>query len=379
MVLRNVLIGCLLFTLMTGVQANTSSTSELTYFDQHLSELMAKKAIPGMSVAIVKDQQLMWSKGYGFADSNQEIAVTADTPFWVASVTKTFVGLAFLHLQANENISLQDLAADTPEFTGLCQWLANTTIPFAEGLDCSEPIRIRHILHHQVNQPVGDTFMYNPIMYSRLSRYLEHKLGEGVRAVEGRHNYLAQVIDATILAPAGMTRSMASMWDRRRALVYFDLADGFKVNEHGHKTKLPRPDKHLPGGAGVVSTALDLAKYDRAISSGRIVPASIRQSLLNPARFNNGERSPYGFGWYFQCYQGHKLMWHSGWDPDHGYSAILLRLPDKQLTLILLANSEGIWWGNPLDQARIQDSEFAQLFMATFVTKDHPDPSCSAE
>lgn len=169
----------------------------------------------------VKNNQVVWSKGYGFADNNREIPVTADTPFWIASVTKTFVGLAYLHLEKEGKVNFDELAAKTPEFNGLCKWLAGTTIPFANGLVCDEPITIRHILHHQVNKPAG----------TRLSRHLEHGLGEGVRQVGGRHNYLAKSIDKYILKPANMQRTMASMWDRSKMDVYFNQADGFKVDE----------------------------------------------------------------------------------------------------------------------------------------------------
>jgi CubicO group peptidase (beta-lactamase class C family) len=203
-------------------------------------------------------------------------------------------------------------------------------------------------------------------MYSRLSRHLEHSLGEGVRQVEGRQNYLAQSIDKYILTPAGMQRSMASMWDRSKPLVYFDLADGFTVDEQGYKQRVKRPEKHVAGGAGVVSTALDLAKYDMAITNKTITSNDISEKLIRPALFNDNSKSVYGYGWYFQCYNGEKLMWHSGWDPDNGYSALHLRLPERKMALILLANSPGIWWGNPLDKAEVENSKFAQLFFKHF-------------
>ncbi len=348
------------------------TNNDFVQFSDQLEQLRKAKFIPGMSVAVVKNNQLAWSNGYGFADNNKEIAVTPNTPFWIASVTKTFVGLTYLHLQQDGKVQFDELAAKTPEFDGLCDWLAGTSIPFAKGLECSEPITIRHILNHQVNEPVGSSFMYNPIMYSRLSRHLEHRLGEGVRQVEGRHNYLAQSIDKYILDPAGMKRSMASMWDRTKPLVYFDMADGFKVDDKGYKTRLRRPEKHIAGGAGVVSTVLDLAKYDIAISSGEIVSAEIATQLLKPAKFNDNSTSPYGFGWYFQCYKGEKLMWHSGWDPDNGYSSIHLRLPEQNMAFILLANSEGLWWNNPLTKARIESSEFVQLFLKHFAVGELP-------
>jgi CubicO group peptidase (beta-lactamase class C family) len=353
------LTGC--FTKIYALET-PQSKAQWQLFQNELDGLRKEKNIPGLSVALVIGQKVSWSAGYGFADSNREVAVTPNTPFWIASLTKTFVGLSYLHLEAQGKLKLDELAADTPHFTGLCDWLASTTIPFATGLNCKAPITIRHILHHQVNERPGTQFMYNPIMYSRLSRHLENRFGQGTNRVEGRHNYLGHTIDINILEPAGMTRTMSSMWDRSKALVYFDLADGFNVDKQGKKAKLPRPDKHIAGGAGVASTALDLAKYDMAISSGLIAPGKIGKKLHQTGKFNDGSLAPYGFGWYFQCYLGEKLMWHSGWDPDAGYSALHLRLPERGLAFILLANSEGLWWGNPLTAAKVEDSAFAQLF-----------------
>jgi len=216
-------------------------------------------------------------------------------------------------------------------------------------------------------------------MYSRLSRHLEHKFGEGIDTVEGRHNYLGQVIDKEILEPAQMNRTMSSMWDRTKMDVYFDLADGFKVDEKGNKVKLPRPDKHIAGGAGVVSTVNDLVKYEIAISKGLIVPAGAEGKLFYPATYSSGDVSPYGFGWYFQCYRGVKLMWHGGWDPDSGYSALYLRAPDKGVALVLLANSEsGLWWGSSLTEPQVERLEIAKLFIEKFIIlpKNQNDQGC---
>jgi len=339
-------------------------------FEGKIDKLRIAKRIPGLAVSVISDSRLVGANGFGYADSNNEVPVTADTPFWIASITKTFVGLAYLQLESNGKIDVEELAAKTPKFTGLCEWLASTTIPFAERLDCKANITIKNILHHQVNGKPGTEFMYNPIMYSRLSRHLEHKLGDGVDKVEGRHNYLGKSIDKFILRPANMQRTMASMWDRNKMEVYFDLADGFSVDERGNKTKLRRPDKHIAGGAGMVSTVLDLAKYEKAINSEAIASQKVLNKLLKPAKFTNSAESPYGYGWYFQCYRGIKLMWHAGWDPDAGYSGLLLRLPDQGLAVAILANSGGMWWGNPLDKAEVESSDFASLFLDEFVFKD---------
>ncbi len=339
----------------------------LRAFEIELDALRKENHMPGLPVAIVKDHQVLWSQGFGYADKDRSVPVTPDTPFWIASVTKTFVGLAFLHLEAEGSIDLDERAADTPNFDRLCRWLAGSPLPFGRDLHCDAPITIRHILHHQVQGEPGSVFFYNPIMYSRLSRYLEHKFGEGVDAVEGRHNMLGQTIDRTILSPAGMTRTMSSQWDRSKPLVFFDMAQGFGIGERGEWIARPRPGRHLPGGAGVVSTVLDLAKYDIAIDEGVIAPPAIKQKLFSPARLNDGTPGPYAFGWYVQEHQGNKLLWHAGWDDEHGFSALFLKIPNRNLTLILLANGEGLWWGNPLDKATVGNAPFARAFLDRFV------------
>ena len=339
----------------------------LLAFDVELDSLRKEKSIPGLSVAIVKDHRVLWSKGYGYADRDRSVPVTPDTPFWIASVTKTFVGLAFLHLEAEGSIDLNERAADTPNFDRTCKWLAGSSLPFGRDLHCDAPITIRHILHHQVQGEPGSTFFYNPIMYSRLSRYLEHKFGEGVDAVEGRHNMLGQTIDRTILSPSDMTRTMSSQWDRSKPAVFFDLAQGFGIDEQGRWIVRPRPERHIAGGAGVVSTVQDLAKYDIAIDKGVIVPPAIMQKLFSPAKLNDGTLSPYAFGWYVQEYRGNKLIWHAGWDEEYGFTALFLKVPGHNLTLILLANGEGLRWGNPLDKATVENSPFAHAFLDRFV------------
>ena len=351
-----------------------AQTTEVSDFDQELRGFAAeldslRKAhrIPGLAVAVVRDQRLVMAKGYGSADADREVPVTPNTPFWIASVTKTFVGLAFLHLEAEGRIKLSDRAAATPGFDDLCQWLADSKLPFGEDLRCDAPITIRHILNHQVQGEPGSRFLYNPIMYSRLSRYLEDKLGHGIEAVEGRHNILAQTIDRVILKPGGMTRTMSSQWDRSRPLVYFDMAQGFGVDEDGDWITRPRPERHLAGGAGVVSTVEDLARYDIAIDRGVIAPPATKKKLFAPARLNDGTISPYAFGWYVQNYRGVRLLWHAGWDEEAGFSALYLKVPDRNLTLILLANGEGLYWKNPLDEAEVEKSPFAQAFLQRLV------------
>ena len=101
----------------------------------------------------------------------------------------------------------------------------------------------------------------------------------------------------------------------------------------------------------MVSTVVDLARFDVALDAGRLVSPRSRERMVTAARSSSGA--------------GRKLAWHSVWW-EKAYSAIYLKRPEERLTLILLANSEGLWWGNPLDKAEIEKSPFVAAFLEHF-------------
>ncbi|WP_340103634.1 serine hydrolase [Rhodohalobacter sp. 8-1] len=356
----------------SGTQAE-ESFSEFDAFSAELDSLRKSNHIPGLSVAIVKDQELAWSHGFGNShfdtgDGASFKAVTPDTPFWIASVTKTFIGLLFLQLEEQGIVDLSAPINDLPGWSDFCVWLAQSTIIFGQDLQCDMPITLRNVLNHSVNGEPGTEFMYNPIMYSRLSRYIEYLNGNPISMAEGRHNTVARLIQENILGPAGMDRTMSSMWQRDKALVFFDLAQGFEY-DNGRYNRKRHIERHLAGGAGIVSTVNDLAKYDIALDTGSLASEPVMEKLFSPAITPEGNALPYAFGWYVQEHRGETLIWHGGWDEDAGFSALYLKIPDRNLTLILLANSEGIWWGNPLDKAEVEGSLFARAFLDHFVFK----------
>jgi CubicO group peptidase (beta-lactamase class C family) len=259
-------------------------TTGFAAFDTRLQELMKEHRLPGLAAGIVKDGRLAWAKGYGFADQDREIAVTPDTPFWIASVTKTFIGLLFLQLEADSKVNLNDRINDVPEWDDFCSWLSTSGIVFGKDLRCNAPITIDRILHHTSNGEPGTKFVYNPILYSRLSRYIEHKFGHSVREVEGRQNTMAKLVEDRILAPAGMRRTLSSQWQREKCDVFFDMAQGMELDKDGYVKVHLRPERELAGGAGIVSTVEDLAKYDIALDTGKLASEAVMKKLFTPAK-----------------------------------------------------------------------------------------------
>ena len=79
----------------------------------------------------------------------------------------------------------------------------------------------------------------------------------------------------------------------------------------------------------------------------------------------NGRTLPYGLGWFIQRERGVRLIWHYGqWSQ---YSALYLKVPDRQLTLILLANSGGLSETFPMANGDVMASPFAKAFVRSFV------------
>jgi CubicO group peptidase (beta-lactamase class C family) len=110
---------------------------------------------------------------------------------------------------------------------------------------------------------------------------------------------------------------------------------------------------------------MDLARFDIALTQGRLLSPAFREQMWTPGRTPSGDVLPYGLGWFVADVAGRRLVWHTGlWEGR--YSALYVKVPADRLTLILLANSEGLQWENRLDEAAIERSPFARAFLAAF-------------
>jgi len=331
-------------------------------FDSTLESLRAEKHLPGLSVAVVKDQRIVFARGYGHSDAADRRATTLRTSYWIASVTKTFTAAVIMKLVEQHRLDLDMKVSAVPQWGDFCAELARSGLIFAGAqlpnltippVDCGAPITIRQVLSHTVNGVPGERFIYNPVVYSELASIVHAVTGED----------FAALLERFILNPARMTDTMTSYYDQRRSYVLTNLAQPRRLTDDGRLVNSPNPRWDLGGGAGIISTALDLAKFDIALDRGRIVSPESRHRMFEPARSTAGVPLPYGLGWYVQEYDGLKLVWHSGWEPP-AYSALILKVPEKGMTLVALANSEGLWWDNPLTEAQVQNSPFARAFLA---------------
>jgi hypothetical protein len=119
-------------------------------------------------------------------------------------------------------------------------------------------------------------------------------------------------------------------------------------------------------GAGLISTVTDLAKLDAALDANTLVTAATKEQMFTPTVSNSGQDLPYGLGWFTQRYRDTRLIWHYGlWPPS--ISSLFLKLPDEGLTLIVLANSDGLSRPFMLGDGDVMDSPVALAFYKHFV------------
>jgi CubicO group peptidase (beta-lactamase class C family) len=119
----------------------------------------------------------------------------------------------------------------------------------------------------------------------------------------------------------------------------------------------------LSASTGLISSAHDLAKFDAALGDGFVSPELLSQAWQPAAG------RPTGLGWFVQSYNGGKdtLVWHFGVAKD-AYSSMILKVPNRRLTLILLANSDGLATSLSTSQPDVTQSIFARLFLKLFVS-----------
>jgi CubicO group peptidase (beta-lactamase class C family) len=120
-----------------------------------------------------------------------------------------------------------------------------------------------------------------------------------------------------------------------------------------------------PAG-GLISTVRDLAQFHLALRAGAMLRADTLAQAWQAPIDRDGRRLPHGLGWFVQSYNGETIAWQFG-VADSGSSSLWVTVPGRGLTLILLANSNGL--GRPFNLAAgdLTVSPFARLFLGLFV------------
>lgn len=468
---------------MANLSTQSSDAARIARLETLLESLRQELKIPAYSAAIVKDQKVIWAKGFGYADLENKVPATEHTAYHLASLTKTFASTILMQLVQDGKIKLDDPVSK-----------------YGINLESDGVIRVRHLLSHTSEGNPGEQYRYNGNRFGELDKVVQRASGKSfgellianildplgmnetapnvprivstkspsganqpaeaevkaalmdivagynsgsVEQIERRlapqHNrfqgeggFLTSFIDAAelrgafqsgfkvkvevhnlemavfgdnalttffmsgIVTPPNGTPRNEGPW---RSSFVWNKQDGNWKLVHAHQSPLNRAiitEKHqqrfdtivktlaqpyafdrefkptkitYPQGfstsAGLISTVLDMAKYDIAIDQHKFLTKETQQLAFTPSLSTKGEALPYGLGWFTQNYKGTKLLWHYGYWT--GNSSFILKVPERNITFIIMANSDNLSRPTDLGSGNALSSPVGMAFLKTFV------------
>jgi CubicO group peptidase (beta-lactamase class C family) len=321
-----------------GVRPHAQGLSS-SLFERYVDALRQEYRIPGMSVVVLQNGSPIVRSGFGHADVAQSIRANDDTPYPIANLTEV-VGSAIV-LQQCIDYGHAELSDRVIRWT-----------PFPDP-----GAQLQHLLGHVSS---SGSYAYDPARFS--------VLGEAAGECAGK-SYPELVADT--LERFGMMRSIpgregldgstfSGSRDARYRSVAGQLAVPYRI-ANGSPARSDYTPTSVTAANGLISTALDLAEFDKALDSGLALSSDLRG-----AAWPRGSGRPTGLGWFVQDYGDLQLVWHFGGVKD-AYSSLILKVPSRRLTLIMLANSDRL--ATPFSTSRpdVTQSVFARTFLRLFV------------
>ena len=322
------------------VASHLSNTSKT---DDALREEMTKRHIAGASVAVIRNGKVILARGYGSANVEQPVPAAAETIYQIGSTTKPFTATAIMMLVESGGISLDEEAAE---------YLPKLPAQYSE-------VTIRQLLTHTsgVNRDLRrgnvDDFTIDEFWKRLATAPISFKPGERWEYSNTGYILLGMIVESVakksygeflserIFKPLGMkdTKYLEPPGNSRDRAVGYDWVEGAF-----------RPSPYFSGGygaGGLVSTVIDLAKWDVGLDAEKLLNRSSLEQMWTPAKLSNGglvsfdfrgEQSSYGFGWFLTSYRGRRVVTHGG--TVSGFSSQVMRFVDDKVTIIVISNSK---------------------------------------
>lgn len=339
----------------------TWNETNLSSFESKLEALRETHHIPGFSVGVVHKGELRWHQGFGVKDLELGGVPDENTVYHIASITKTFGSLVMMKLVEEGKIKLTDPLTSH-----------NIKLPGKWGH--SDNIQIEHLLTHTARGNTfngfkpGHNFKYNGSWY--------HLLGNAYVSASGKT--FGELVMTEVIRPLGMKNTVPSLYDSLEfSRTGYDMTSFTKKvakpYDWSNKKLVPVDFNYNFGpAAGLMSSVADLAKYSNAIDDGKLLKADSWQKMFTPYTTPKGETLLYGLGWFVHDYHDLEFIWHTGW--WKGYSSLFIKVPELDLTFIILANSQDvsrpfykfISVGKSLHK-NLLASDFAKVFIDHFV------------
>jgi len=336
--------------------AETLNPATVAQIDAAADRYVSSGSAPGVSVAVMRKGQVVFTKGYGFENIETMTPVTADSLFRAGSITKEFVAAGIMRLTEEGKLSVDDsvskyipeLAAAGPMTLRMLLIQTSGLHDYTHSRAFGEEARKRRTTKQMIDfiaamKPLTDFAAGSKWAYSNSNYYV---LGAIIERVSG--TAVGQYLETHVIAPAGAT---STVFDREEDVV-LNRASGYVPIEGkpGHYKNAEFFSMDTAGGAGALrSTAVDLARWQQALFAGRIVNSKSFAAMTTPGRLTDGTvfvrpEAPislgppnYGFGLELGTLDGEQAIGHGGSVP--GFTSYLVTFPKLQTTVAIMTNA----------------------------------------
>jgi CubicO group peptidase (beta-lactamase class C family) len=304
--------------------------------DEYVKAEMKRQRVPGLALLVARDGKMLRADGYGLANVEHQVPVKPETVFQSGSMGKQFTATAVMMLVEEGKISLDDpitkhLKDAPPSWKGVTvRHLLSHTGGFTDypesfnfRRDYTENELFNVIKTIPPAFPPGSKWSYSNLGYATLGILIHRVTGK----------FYGDFLKERIFRPLGMetTRVISE------AEIIPNRAAGYRlVRDQLENQEWVAPTVNTTADGSLYFSILDLAKWDAALYTEKLLKASSLKQMWTPTSLNNGQSSHYGFGWSIEEVQGHHVIGHGGaWQ---GFKTHISRYADAKLTVVVLAN-----------------------------------------
>ncbi len=316
----------------------------------------ADPSAPGASVLVMKNDSVVFKKGYGIADMESGTPVSTTTNFRLASVSKQFTAMSVMLLAEQGAISYDDrLTKFFPDFPAygseitVRHLLTHTSglVDYESVMPDTQTVQVHDAdcltLMHAVDSlyfPAGTRYAYSNTGYALLAMIVETVSGQRY----------ADYLKKNIFDRTGMTTSVAY---EEGISVVPNRAYGHSLIDGTWRRTDQSSTSAVLGDGGIYSNVEEMSRWISSLWNYSLLHEETQRLAWSDATLNDGSTIDYGFGWHKQTNRGIRHPHHGG--STRGFRNHILLFPDQKLTVIILTNRNQ---GDPAAEAQ----KIADLF-----------------
>jgi CubicO group peptidase (beta-lactamase class C family) len=324
------------------------SSDKQAQIESSIAKFMSANSVPGVSVAVVENGENEWSQGYGMSDLENFVPATSRTLYRLASISKPLTATAAMQLWERGKL---DLDAPVQKY---CPAFPQKEWPITTRQLLGHLAGIRHYRSDSQDDPeVGNTKHFNdgiaaglkffatdPLVAKPGTKFSYSTQGFTVAgcAIEGASGEkYVDFVRKNIFTPAGMNSTVA---DDRFAII-LSRTRFYHKDESGKVLNADFLDSSykIPGG-GWLSSAEDMARFEVAVLSDKLIHRATRDVMWTPLKTADGSKNDYALGWETGKELGVLDVGHGG--GQQGTSTFIMLVPERRAGVVVLTNMDGV-------------------------------------